>query len=131
MYQNPAESAIFVAFSDVQNLTKSDPRFSHPDARLFSANDITYTVEVSDDMQTVDALNAAINAFSPTLIEDRIDYWSFHLGPKFSSKERKGSAKEKAEDKFHVLSSNAGHHANLTSIRRQLGDSQLTWSELA
>ena len=89
MYQNPAESAIFVAFSDVQNLTKSDPRFSHPDARLFSANDITYTVEVSDDMQTVDALNAAINAFSPTLIEDRIDYWSFHLGPKFSSKERK------------------------------------------
>ena len=40
-------------------------------------------------VEDVDALNAAINAFSPTLIEDRIEYWSFHLGPKFSSKERK------------------------------------------
>ena len=36
----------------------------------------------------VSALDAAARAFSPKLIQERIDYWSFHLGPKFSGKER-------------------------------------------
>ena len=35
-----------------------------------------------------DALQAAADAFSAELIQERIDYWSFHLGPKFSKKER-------------------------------------------
>ena len=35
-----------------------------------------------------EALQAAADAFSAQVIQERIDYWSFHLGPKFSKKER-------------------------------------------
>ena len=35
------------------------------------------------------ALDAAAAAWSPELIAERIDYWTFHLGPKFSARERK------------------------------------------
>jgi hypothetical protein len=36
-----------------------------------------------------DALQAAAEAFTPKTIQERIDYWTFHLGPKFSKRERK------------------------------------------
>jgi len=35
-----------------------------------------------------DALQAAADSLSPEIIQERIDYWCFHLGPKFSKKER-------------------------------------------
>jgi hypothetical protein len=35
-----------------------------------------------------EALQAAADALSPEIIQERIDYWGFHLGPKFSAKER-------------------------------------------
>lgn len=34
------------------------------------------------------ALQAATDRFSPDLIRERLDYWTFLLGPKFSAKER-------------------------------------------
>ena len=37
----------------------------------------------------VAALQAAADKLSPTIIRERLDYWTFILGPKFSDKERK------------------------------------------
>src|SRR5258708_14030012 len=37
----------------------------------------------------VAALQAAADKLSPKIIRDRLDYWTFVLGPKFSAKERK------------------------------------------
>ncbi len=34
------------------------------------------------------ALQQATHRFTPELIQKRLDYWTFHLGPKFSEKER-------------------------------------------
>ena len=36
----------------------------------------------------VAALQAAADRMSPAMIRERLDYWTFHLGPKFSAKER-------------------------------------------
>lgn len=36
----------------------------------------------------VAALQAAADRLSPELIRERLDYWTFHLGPKFSARER-------------------------------------------
>jgi hypothetical protein len=36
----------------------------------------------------VAALQAAADRLSPDLIRERLDYWTFHLGPKFSAHER-------------------------------------------
>lgn len=38
----------------------------------------------------VAALQAAADSLSPELIRERLDYWTFHLGPKFSAHEREG-----------------------------------------
>jgi hypothetical protein len=37
----------------------------------------------------VAALQAAADKLSPAIIRERLDYWTFILGPKFSDKERK------------------------------------------
>jgi hypothetical protein len=37
----------------------------------------------------VEALQAAADKLSPAVIRERLDYWTFILGPKFSDKERK------------------------------------------
>lgn len=37
-----------------------------------------------------EALQAAADAFSPEVLQERIDYWCFHLGPKFSEKGARG-----------------------------------------
>lgn len=36
----------------------------------------------------VAALQTAADGLSPELIRERLDYWTFHLGPKFSARER-------------------------------------------
>jgi hypothetical protein len=36
----------------------------------------------------VAALQAAADRFNPEVIRERLDYWTFHLGPKFSAQER-------------------------------------------
>ena len=36
----------------------------------------------------VAALQSAADGLSPELIRERLDYWTFHLGPKFSARER-------------------------------------------
>jgi hypothetical protein len=40
-------------------------------------------------VDNVTALQAAADKLSPAIIRDRLDYWTFILGPKFSDKERK------------------------------------------
>lgn len=37
------------------------------------------------------ALQAAADSLSPAIIRERLDYWTFVLGPKFSKKERRGA----------------------------------------
>ena len=40
-------------------------------------------------VENVEALQAAADKLSPAIIRERLDYWTFILGPKFSDKERK------------------------------------------
>jgi hypothetical protein len=40
-------------------------------------------------VDNVEALQAAADKLSPAIIRERLDYWTFILGPKFSDKERK------------------------------------------
>ncbi len=40
-----------------------------------------------DDVQ---ALQTTADRLSPEIIRERLDYWTLHLGPKFSQKERSG-----------------------------------------
>src|SRR6516162_7929612 len=40
-------------------------------------------------VDSVEALQAAADKLSPAIIRERLDYWTFILGPKFSDKERK------------------------------------------
>ena len=38
-------------------------------------------------VDNVEALQAAADKLSPAIIRERLDYWTFILGPKFSDKE--------------------------------------------